>query len=235
MPATLRAGRATCGECLAACGLRVTPTGRVEGDPEHPVTRGYLCANGKASVQLCDHPGRLRLAMLRGAPVPWDRALDEAAAGVRRAVAAGGPDAVGLYFGAGDPAGSMAFLAAAGLLNGLGSRRHYNVIGLEATHRYVVAEHMFGDPLLVPRADVEHARGLLVLGANPLVSNDEGGLAEALAALARRKATLVVVDPRRTELARLATVHLAIRPGTDAEVLLALLHVVFAERLPPPP
>ncbi|MCC6999957.1 MAG: molybdopterin-dependent oxidoreductase [Deltaproteobacteria bacterium] len=220
----------TCGECLAACGVRVEG-GHLIGDASHPITRGYLCQNGRAALGLVGHSGRLRRPSVRGRDVPWASALDAAAAAVRRALALGGPQAVGLYFGAGDPAGSMAFLAASGFLQGLGSRQHYNVIGLEATHRYVVAEAMFGDPLLVPRADVDHCGALLALGTNPLVSNDEGGLAEALGSLRRRGAQLVVLDPRRTELARQATVHLQLKPGSDAEVLLAMLDVLFRDGL----
>lgn len=223
----------TCGQCLAACGVLAEPGGALRGDPDHPVTAGYLCQNGKAAAAMLGHPGRLRRPTVRGAVASWPAALDAVAGDLRRAREEGGPDAVGLYFGAGDPAGSMAFLASAGLLGALGSRRHYNVIGLEATHRYVASEHMFGDPLLVPRPDLARAGGLVVLGTNPLISNDEGGLAASLDALVRRKAVLVVLDPRRTELASRATVHLPLRPGTDAEVLLALLHVALAEAPPP--
>ncbi len=221
----------TCGECLAACGVVVDGHGGVRGDDAHPLSRGYLCANGRASVGLIDHPGRLRVARVRGAPVAWGVAMDGAVAGIRAAIERDGPDAVGLYFGAGDPAGSLAFLAASGFLQGLGSRRHYNVIGLEATHRYVVAEGMLGDPFRVLRPDVERAQSVLVLGSNPPVSNDEAGLAEELAWIRRRGATSIVVDPRRTELARHATLHLQARPGRDAEILLAMLHVVFSEGL----
>ncbi len=221
--------RTTCGQCLAACGMRVDTDLGASGEPADPITRGYLCANGRASVGLLDHPGRLRTPLVRGAAATWDAALAAAANGIRRARDAGGPDAVGMYFGAGDPAGSMAFLAAAGFMQGLGSTRHYNVIGLEATHRYVVAEEMFGNPLAVPRADLGNAGGLLAVGTNPLVSNDEGGLAVALDAIHRRGGPIVVLDPRRTGLARLAAVHLPVVPGTDAEVLLALLHVIFCE------
>jgi formate dehydrogenase len=236
----MRAGeeiRTTCGECLAACGVLVAPDGRVRGDDDHPISRGYLCQNGKASGALVAHPGRLVRPRVHGRDADWATALDRAESGIRAALAAGGPQAVGLYFGAGDPAGSLAFLAASGFLQGLGSTRHYNVIGLEATHRFVVGREMFGDPLVVPRPDLEAASGLLLLGTNPVVSNDECGVAEGLAELRRRRGVTVVLDPRKTEVARHASVHLALRPGTDAEVLLALLHVLFAERLvaPEPP
>ncbi len=218
----------TCGQCLAGCGILVDAARDVEGDASDPVTQGFLCQNGRASVELLDHPGRLRRPLVRGAPTDWETALAAAARGIAAARDAGGPDAVALYFGAGDPAGSMAFLSAAGFLAGLGSSRHYNVIGLEATHRNVVAEAMLGSVMSIPRPDFERAGGALLLGTNPLVSNDEGGIAAALDRMHRRKAVTVVLDPRRTELARRATVHLQIRPGTDAEVLAAILHVVLS-------
>jgi anaerobic selenocysteine-containing dehydrogenase len=224
---SLRGGVTTCGQCLAGCGIVVSSDGRVSGDADDPASRGYLCANGRASLALVDHPGRLTKPMVHGREATWEEALRAAASGVRAARDRGGPDAVGLYFGAGDPAGSMAFLAAAGFLQGLGSKRHYNVIGLEATHRYVVAEAIAGNELAVPRPDFERAGGAIILGTNPPVSNDEAGIAAALDAMHKRRAVTVVLDPRRTELARHATEHLQLLPGTDAEVLLAILHVLF--------
>ncbi|MCC7541508.1 MAG: molybdopterin-dependent oxidoreductase, partial [Deltaproteobacteria bacterium] len=235
--ALAREVRTTCGQCLAACGIVVGADGRIRGDGEHPISRGYVCRNGKASGALLGHAARLRAPLVRGHETRWAEAISAAARGLSAARDAGGPEAVGLYFGAGDPAGSVAFIASQAFLQSFGSTRHYNVVGLEATHRYVVAEALYGDPLLVPRPDVEHATSLLIVGANPAVSNDECGLATGLEEARRRHAVSVVLDPRRTEAARHATVHLALRPGTDAEVLLALLHVLFAERwvAPQPP
>jgi len=222
--------RTTCGQCLGACGIIVDDDLTVRGDDSHPITRGYVCANGKASTALLRSDRRLRRASVRGREVALESALDAAASAILNTRARYGADSVALYFGAGDPAGSLAFLSAAGFLQGIGSRSHYNVIGLEATHRSVVAREMLGSPLHVLRADLEHASGLLALGTNPAISNDEGGLASALDALAKRRGTIVVLDPRRTELARRAAVHLAIKPGTDAEVLLAIIHVLFEEQ-----
>jgi len=221
--------RTTCGQCLGACGIVVSDDLSVRGDEQHPITRGYVCQNGKESTALLRSARRLQRARVNGREAPLDVALDAAAAGIVNTRARFGPDAVALYFGAGDPAGSLAFLSAAGFLQGLGSRSHFNVIGLEATHRSVVAREMLGSPLRVLRADLERASGLLALGTNPAISNDEGGLATALDALAKRRATIVVLDPRKTELARRAAIHLAVRPGTDAEVLLAMIDVLFEE------
>lgn len=231
MSPRVRAGvRTTCGQCLAGCGVVTTTDGKLRGDAENPLSHGYLCANGRASLELIGHPERLTRPLVDGAASSWRQALDATADAIRGAIAAGGPDAVALYFGAGDPAGSFAFLSAAGFLQGLGSTRHYNVIALEATHRNVAAEHMFGDPLLLPRPDLERTRAALILGTNPPVTNDEAGLASSLHDLRERGGVLVVLDPRRTEIARRATLHLALRPGSDAEVLLAMLHVLLAEQ-----
>jgi anaerobic selenocysteine-containing dehydrogenase len=93
---------------------------------------------------------------------------------------------------------------------------------------------MFGHQLMMPVPDVDRTHFLLMLGANPLASNGSlmtaGGIARRLEELRRRGGRLVVVDPRRTETAAAADQHLRIRPGADALLLLALLHVVFAEK-----
>jgi anaerobic selenocysteine-containing dehydrogenase len=97
---------------------------------------------------------------------------------------------------------------------------------------------MFGHKLLLPVPDIDRTDHLLMLGANPLVSNGSmmtaPGIARRLEALRRRGGRLVVVDPRRSETARVADRHHFIRPGTDALLLAALLQVIFEERLERP-
>ena len=98
---------------------------------------------------------------------------------------------------------------------------------------------MFGDHTLLPVADIDRTDYLLVIGANPAVSN--GSLSTMPDARGRLKAVqarggrVVVLDPRRTETARLASEHVSIRPGGDPYLLLAMLNVVFAEGLDSPP
>ena len=94
---------------------------------------------------------------------------------------------------------------------------------------------MFGHQLLMPVPDVDRTGYFLMLGANPLASNGSlmtaPGIERRLKAMKARGGRLVVIDPRRTETAALADWHLPIRPGTDALLLLAILHTLFDEAL----
>src|SRR5678815_2937997 len=101
--------------------------------------------------------------------------------------------------------------------------------------KHVSAGLMFGTPLTIPVPDLDRTDFLLILGANPIVSN--GSLMTApdvrgkLRAIRERGGTVVVVDPKRTETAQVADQHIAIRPGSDALLLAALAHVLIAENL----
>jgi len=103
---------------------------------------------------------------------------------------------------------------------------------------HVAATFMFGHRLLLPIPDVDRTQFLLIIGANPVVSNGSmmtaPGFKRRLEDLKRRGGRLVVVDPRRTETAEIADRHLFIRPGSDALFLLALLQVIFSEGLEEP-
>jgi anaerobic selenocysteine-containing dehydrogenase len=124
------------------------------------------------------------------------------------------------------------------LLRALRTRSRFSATSVDQLPHMLASLLMFGHQLLLPVPDVDHTSFLLMLGANPLVSNGSlmtaPGIERRLRALRARGGRLVVVDPRRTETAAMADTHLAIRPGTDAFFLLALLQVVFAEGLARP-
>src|SRR5206468_12325729 len=116
----------------------------------------------------------------------------------------------------------------------LGTHTRFSATSVDQLPAMLAALQMFGHQLLLPVPDVDRTSFFLMLGANPLASNGSlmtaGGIARRLDELKKRGGQLVVVDPRRTETAAEATRYLPIRPGTDALLLLALLHVLFAER-----
>jgi anaerobic selenocysteine-containing dehydrogenase len=227
--------RSFCRFCSAMCGIVVTVDGdqvvEVRGDPEHPYSRGYTCPKGRALGAWHHHPHRLDVPRIgRGADrreVGWDDALDDLADRIATLQTEHGPDSVGMYM-----ATAMSFDAAGGriahkLFASLGSRSRYTAVTIDTPCRPIVADLMAGNSGLMPCLDESTAGLTLFVGANPVVSHghttslpDPVNRLRALAAAPRE---LWVVDPRRTETARLATRHLAIRPGSD-HVLLA--HVV---------
>ena len=233
---------AICRLCPAFCPILVTIEDgravRVVGDPEAPLYGGYTCPKGRALPELHAHPGRLLHSLKRGgdgafAPIASADAIAEIAARVRAIVAESGPRAVALYVGTNSlpyPA-SPAFATA--WLRALGSRMFFTSNTIDQPGKQIAAA--LHGAWHAGAQDFATAGTWLVVGQNPLVSKSAGipsqnpgrKLAEAIA----RGLALVVIDPRRTETARRAAVHLQPRPGHDPAVLAAMLHVIFAEGL----
>lgn len=236
----------SCPLCEATCGLEVSIEAGVvhsiRGDGADPFSRGYLCPKAAALKDIHEDPDRLRRPVRReGArwrEVGWDEAFDLVARGLRDVRRDHGRDAVAVYLGNPNVHSLGAMLFAPAFARALGSRHRYSATSVDQLPHHLVAFLMFGHPLLLPIPDVDRTGFLLVLGANPLASN--GSLMTApdvrrrLLGIRARGGRVVVVDPRRTETAALADAHLAIRPGTDAALLLALLHTIFGEGLDRP-
>jgi len=234
---------ATCPLCEASCGILVDAEGpqirSIRGDEDDPFSRGYICPKAAALTDIHEDPDRLRTPLVReGATwreAPWDEALDRAAAGLRRIRRAHGRDAVAMYYG--NPVAHNLGLMTHALTfaRALRTRNMYSASSADQLPQMLAALRMFGHQALIPVPDLDRTDYFLIVGANPVVSN--GSLMTApdmkgrLLAIRRRGGRVVVVDPRRTETAALADVHVAVRPGTDALLLAAMLHVIFAEEL----
>src|SRR3954468_12310385 len=236
----------TCPLCEATCGLALevdaaahTVT-RVRGDADDVFSHGFLCPKGVAIKELHDDPDRVRTPLLKQAdgsfaPATWDEAFAVIADRLPAILEAHGRDAVGAYIG--NPAAhSLAFLLYGKvLLKAIGTRNVFSASTVDQYPKQAASALMFGTGTTIAIPDLDRTDHLLCLGANPLASN--GSLMTApdargrLRGSRRRGGTIVVVDPRRSRTAAEADVHLAIRPGTDALLLMALLQVIFAEGL----
>ena len=237
---------ATCPLCEAACGIVVdVDEGRVlsiRGDADDPFSRGYICPKAAALADLHDDQDRLRRPMIRDGAgwreAPWDEALDRVAHQLARIRNAHGPDAIAVYQG--NPTAHNLGLMTIGqlALRSLGTKNLYSSSSADQLPHMLAAHHMFGDGLLMPVPDLDRTDFFLCIGANPLVSNGSimtaPNMRKRLHDIRARGGRVVVVDPRRSETASVADQHLFIRPGTDALLLLSMLHVIFAERLERP-
>jgi anaerobic selenocysteine-containing dehydrogenase len=231
----------TCPLCEATCGLEIRTRGRdvvgIRGDEADPFSRGYICPKAYALRELDADPDRLRTPLVRRdgllAPATWDEAFAEIARRLPPILEAHGRNAVGVYLG--NPSAHNVALGLYGqvFLRALGSRSVFSASTVDQFPKQAAAGLMFGTSLSVPVPDIDRTDWLLIVGANPLVSN--GSLMTApdlparLRAIRARGGAIVVVDPRRTRTAEAATEHHFIRPGTDALLLFAMVHVLFAE------
>jgi anaerobic selenocysteine-containing dehydrogenase len=232
-----------CPLCEAICGLELqVEQGRpraIRGDVDDPFSAGHICPKGNALLDLEADPDRVRQPMRRRGhdfeEIGWDEALAEAGERLAAVQAAHGADALGIYVG--NPNvhhfGHFAYLPP--LLRSLRTRNVYSASSVDQWPHQVVCRAMYGHQFLLPIPDIDRTAWMLMLGANPVASNGSlmtaPGVARRLEALVAR-GRLVVVDPRRTETAAMASEHLSIRPGGDAMFLLAFLQALM-RRSPP--
>jgi anaerobic selenocysteine-containing dehydrogenase len=232
-----------CPFCESTCGLAVEVEDgaivTVRGDESDPFSRGFLCPKAYGLKQLHDDPDRLRRPVRRTAggweEITWEAAYDEVASRLIAIRDEHGPDAIGTYTGNPVVHDLGAVLYRPLLQRALGSRSLFNSAAIDTLPKIVQTGLMFGRsfPTGVPIPDIDRTRYLLVIGANPVISH--GSLMTMpdapgrLKGVIERGGKLVVIDPRRTETARIASEHHFIRPGSDAAFLLAIVHTLFEE------
>jgi len=236
-----------CRYCSAACGLEVSVEGnrvtRISPDKRNPHSWQDFCAKGRPPPRVGDPPRRILAPMRRVGDsyveAGWDEAITDIADRMTALLDTDGPDAIGLYYGnpTGYSSSNVLFMMA--WLDAIGTQNRYAVGSVDQNAMHVVAEAMYGSILMAPVSDVDNCDFFLLVGANPAVSawnwleTVPGGWKRALDRQ-RQGATIVVVDPVRTETADKADLHLAVRPGQDWALLLALVKVILDEGLEHP-
>ncbi|MGB3484576.1 MAG: molybdopterin-dependent oxidoreductase [Mycobacterium sp.] len=235
-----------CPLCEATCGLVLTigDTGGAaritgaRGDREDVFSGGFLCPKGASFGELDSDPDRLTRPLVRRdgdlVEVSWAEAFDAVAAGLGPIPGA----QVAVYLGNPNAHTIAGALYAPLVLKALGTRYVFSASTLDQMPKQVAQGYLYGNAFAFAVPDIDRTDHLVVIGANPLVSN--GSVATAadfggkLKLLRRRGGRLTVIDPSRTRTAELADTHLAPRPGTDAALLFAVVHVLFAEGLVSP-
>jgi len=231
----------TCNLCEAMCGLRIETAGdkvlSIRGDDEDPFSQGHICPKAVALQDLHEDPDRLRHPVRRTASgwerMSWKDALDETANRLHAVQKAHGKDAVGVYSGNPTVHNHGAMLLLPFFLKALRTRNKFSATSVDQLPHHLASFLMLGHQLLIPIPDIDRTHFMLILGANPLASNGSlmtaPGVRGRLKAIQQRGGKVVVVDPRKTETARIADEHLFIRPSTDALWLWSLLHVILHE------
>ena len=232
-----------CHLCEAICGIEVVVGPRndleIRGDRDDPFSRGYICPKAVALQDVHFDKDRLKHPVRRTASgwerIGWDEAFDEVTRNLKRIRAQYGADAIATYLGNPNVHNYGSMLFAPGFLRSLKTRNRFSATSVDQLAHHVAGYLMFGHQLLLPIPDVDRTKLFLILGANPAVSNGSmmtaPGMGQRLQAIRERGGKVILVDPRFNETARHVDQHLFIRPGTDVLLLLALLNVVFEERL----
>lgn len=231
--------KTACILCSRNCGLKVDIDNgnfiRIRGDEDHPVSKGYICQKAARLAHYQQHADRLTHPLKRMpdghfATVSWDEALDDIA---RRLVAIRdqhGGDAFA-FLGGGGQGNHLGGAYGGGQLRAaMRSRNNYNSLGQEKTGDFWLNGRLFGSQTCHTTEDLEHADYLLFIGCNPFQSHGIPNARDTLRELRKSsERTVVVIDPRRTETAKQADIHLQLRPGTDAFLMSAILAIIVQE------
>jgi len=231
-----------CRLCPAFCGLVVTSDGDrivdVAGDPDNPISKGYTCSKGRAAADLHHHPDRLDAPLLRGPDgqlqeAGWEPTLDRVATTLRRVIDESGPNAVAAYRASGWGLDMPGVLVSDPFFRALGSDQIYSAITIDGPNKVIVPELVGGCSMPWSTPDLARTRMLLLVGQNPLVSHGHANIVPNPVVTIRAikaRGKVVVADPRVTETARLADVHVRLRPGTDPAFLAFLVREALARR-----
>jgi formate dehydrogenase len=226
--------------CECNCGLEVQLGGddgrrlvRFRGDRRHPASAGYACEKPHRLDYYQHGRDRLTQPLRRRAdgsfePIAWDVAIAEVAERLAKVRDTHGGETI-FYYGGGGQGNHLPGAYSTATRRALASRYRSSALAQEKTGEFWIAHRMMGSPT---RADFEHCDVALFLGKNPWHSHSIQRARVVLKEISRDpERTLIVIDPRRTETAALADIHLQVRPGKDAWLVTALVAILVQEQL----
>lgn len=229
----------TCHICEANCGILVEVEDRrvlsIRGNPDHVLSHGHICPKATAIADLQDDPDRLRRPVKRTAEgwqeLDWDTAFGEIA---ERLVALDAQGARSAFYRGNPGAHDYALSTQSPYLQrAVGARGTFSATTLDQIPHHYVQLQMYGHVSLAAVPDIDRAQLIVIVGGNPMASNGSlwtvPDFRNRVKAMQARGGRLVVVDPRRSETAKIADQWIAVRPGTDSALLLGILHCLLAD------
>jgi len=231
-----------CHICEALCGLRIETDGRqvmsIRPDDEDPFSRGHICPKGVAIQDIHEDPDRLRAPVKRTASgwetISWDEAFDTVVERLAGILERDGADAIGTYVGNPSAHSSALMTHPQQWFSMIGTRNKYSAGSVDTWPTQLVCYLMYGNQYYTPIPDIDRTGYMVIIGGNPMASNGSMMTVPGFPGRARElrsRGKLVVIDPRRTETAKIADEHHFVRPGGDAWLLLAMVHVLFRDGL----
>ncbi len=227
----------TCHICEANCGVLVEVEGReilsIRGNPDHVLSRGHICPKATAIADLQNDPDRLHRPVKKvdgqWQEIGWEQAFAEIAAKLLALKGEGAKPA--MYMGNPSAHDYGISTQISTLRHAIGAKHLYSASTLDQIPHHVVQYHMYGHVSLAAVPDIDRSQYLLIIGGNPAASNGSiwtvPDFKKRVKELRARNGLLVVVDPRRTETARLADEHHFVNPGTDTALLIGILKSIF--------
>jgi anaerobic selenocysteine-containing dehydrogenase len=233
-----------CRFCHVFCGVEVdVEDGRVidvRGDRDNAVSQGYTCLKGRAEPERMYHPDRLlsskKLAGGQHVDIGAEPALDEIAGRLREIIDRHGPESVAVYVGdAGHRTSAAGPWFTRKWLDALGSPSFYTSYTIDSPSLSIAGYRFFGAPMPLPVFDVAHADVAMFVATNPVISHmmtiPQSNPHKRMRDARDRGMKLIVVDPRRCEVAKLADIHLQVKPGEDATLLAAMIKVILDQEI----
>jgi anaerobic selenocysteine-containing dehydrogenase len=212
----------------------------IRGDKQDPLSRGHFCPKALALKDVQNDPDRLRHPVKRFGDqwreITWDEAFDLVVDNLVAIRSQYGPNSIGIYLG--NPCVHNYGMLTHGshFFGPLKTRNRFSATSLDQLPHHLVSYQMYGHQMLIPIPDIDQTDYFLMIGGNPVASNGSimtvPDIKKRISALQARNGKLVVIDPRRSETARLANEHIFIRPGSDVYFLLALLNTLFKSGMP---
>ncbi len=226
-----------CVLCAQNCGLEVEVENnrivKVKADKLNAKSEGYICRKGLNVAHHQHNADRLKYPLKKVGDkferISWDQAIDEIAAKLKGIIDEHGPRSFA-YMGGGGQGCHFEAAFGARLMRGLGSQYQYSALAQEFAGAFWVCGRTHGKQYLHDGPDTNNTDVLLILGWNGMQSHQIPQAPRQLQRLSKDKdKMLIVVDPRVSETAKLADIHLQIRPGTDALLLKAMIAIILKE------
>ncbi len=225
------------------CGVKIEHEGSkilsIKGDEKDPFSKGHICPKATALQDLYEDPDRLRKPIEKTEngwkEISWKEAFKKSAKGLQGIQQQHGQNALGIYLGNPNTHNLGSSLTMKELLNGFKTQNRFTATSVDQLPHHIIAHHLFGHQLRIPVPDINRTDYMLIIGANPVASNGSimtvAGVKDKLKGIKKRNGKVVVIDPRRTETAQIASEHHFIKPGSDVLLLLAMTNEVFKKKL----
>ena len=227
----------SCVLCAQNCGLLVqvedNRIAKVKGDPNNPRSMGYLCRKGLNIANFQHHDDRLTKPLKKTedgfVEISWEQALREIGEKLRSIVDTHGPRSFAFMGGGGQGSHFEAGFGTS-LMRGLGSQYHYNAMAQELTGYFWCSGRMFGRQNSFAIPDEHHAEMLVGIGWNGMATHQMPRAPLVIREFSKNpEKLLVIIDPRKSETAKEANIHIPLRPGTDALLTRAMIAIILQE------